>query len=206
MVRQILGCLSIVTAAAIAVAGARSTFAQTSGGTDSDATTGESKTAAKPPKIRQRVTLKLPDEYRSKDADKDGQIGMYEWSRSDYATFRKLDLNGDGFLTPLELSRAGRSRRSFPAVITRSNEPLSTSTGLATTVESAADSAPAAPTAGKSDAERQFELIDKDKNEKITEEEFQRSTLTRIKFKNAGISLSFPVPREEFLRLFPASK
>jgi hypothetical protein len=206
MGRQFIQFFLLVATASVPVFAVRSAVAQTSGGTDSEAASGDSKPAAKPPKIRQRVTLKLPDEYRSKDADKDGQIGMYEWSRTDYATFRKLDLNGDGFLTPLELSRPGRSRRSTSAVVTRSSEQTSTFAAALPTVESSTAGAPAAPTAGKSEAERQFELIDRDQNEKITEEEFQKSTLTRIKFKNAGIPLSFPVQRDEFLRLYPASK
>ena len=185
-------------------------FAQAAGSADSDSAAGDSKPASKPPKARQRVTMKLPDEYRSKDTDKDGQIGMYEWSRTDYATFRKLDLNGDGFLTPQELSRGGRSRRSPPAFVATNREPVKT-TASATpsapaTVDAPAAGASAAPTAGKSDAERQFELIDKDKNDKITEEEFQKSTLTRINFTKAGIALTFPVQRDEFLRLYPGSK
>ena len=159
--------------------------------------------------------MKLPDEYRSKDKDKDGQIGMYEWSRTDYATFRKLDLNGDGLITPLELSRAGRSKRSASADVVSSTSASGTSSGsergtstasAAATVETPAEGASEAPTVSRSDAERQFDLVDKDKNGKITEEEFQKSIVTRLKFKNAGIALTFPVGRDEFLRMYPASK
>lgn len=195
-------------------------LAQNAGGADSEPGAGDSKPAPKPPKVRQKVTLKLPDEYRSKDKDKDGQIGMYEWSRTDYAGFRRLDLNGDGFITPLELSRAGRSKRTSSAdVVSVSSSAGSSATGSssrsssgsASTTDTATASVPAdgasdGPIVNRSDAERQFELVDKDKDGRVTEAEFQKSTLTRVKFKNAGITLSFPVSRDEFLRAYPTSK
>jgi hypothetical protein len=166
------------------------------------------------------VTLKLPEEYRSKDKDKDGQIGMYEWSRTDYATFRKLDLNGDGFITPLELSRAGRSKRSVPAEVSSgsstsgsgtssssmSEQGTATATVAAATVDTPAEAASDAPVVSRSEAERQFDVVDKDKDGKITEAELQKSIVARLKFTKAGIVLSFPVGREEFLRVYPASK
>ena len=41
------------------------------------------------------ATAKLPEQYRKFDKDGDGQIGLYEWPRSasEYAEFKKLDLN-----------------------------------------------------------------------------------------------------------------
>ena len=218
MFRQIFRCLALLTVALLAFCAPRAANAQT----DSDPAGGDSKPAAKPPRARQKVTLKLPEEYRSKDKDKDGQIGMYEWSRTDYATFRKLDLNGDGFITPLELSRAGRSKRSASAEVASSSSTSgsssfsgsgsssSTSDKTSTTVTSA--SAPAdnaaeatsdAPVVSRSEAERQFEVVDKDKDGKVTEAELQKSIVARLKFTKAGIVLSFPVGREEFLRAYP---
>jgi Ca2+-binding EF-hand superfamily protein len=185
-------------------------YAQGAGGAESDQASGEAKSAAKPPKVRQRVTMKLPDEYRSKDKDKDGQIGMYEWSRSDYATFRKLDLNGDGFLTPMELSRKGKAAgRSAAAVMSTRTDPTpaaGASPSAPVTTETAADGTPAAAGVSRSEAERQFELVDKDKNGKVTEEEFQKSIMAKLKFTKAGIALSFPVGRDEFIRLYPSPK
>ena len=37
------------------------------------------------------------------DKNKDGQIALYEWDRSKYAEFKRLDKNHDGILTPQEL-------------------------------------------------------------------------------------------------------
>lgn len=50
-----------------------------------------------------KVVPVLPADYKAKDKDGDGQIGLYEWERSKYAEFFKLDKNGDGFLTAQEL-------------------------------------------------------------------------------------------------------
>lgn len=54
-----------------------------------------------------RMIPTLPKEYEARDKNGDGQIGLYEWDRSKYAEFAKLDKNGDGFLTPQELNAKG---------------------------------------------------------------------------------------------------
>lgn len=54
----------------------------------------------------------LPKYFTEGDADKDGQIGLYEWvqywdsSEAKLAEFKALDLNGDGLLTVQEYQRA----------------------------------------------------------------------------------------------------
>jgi hypothetical protein len=54
-----------------------------------------------------RMVPILPKEYEARDKNGDGQIGMYEWERSKYSEFARLDKNGDGFLTPQELNNKG---------------------------------------------------------------------------------------------------
>jgi len=211
-------------------------YAQRPGGPDSGsaAPSGDTKPAPKP-RTRWQKPLQLPEQYRSKDKDKDGQIGMYEWPRNDFATFRKLDLNHDGFLTAAELTR-GPSKGTTPVASASSTSarpdssspPAEVATATAKTgKETAAKSAdgatdededadePAAlakekPTpattpsssAGRSEAERQWDIVDKDKDGKVTEEEWGRSYLARPKFRDAGIAVSFPMAQEEFLRLY----
>jgi hypothetical protein len=152
------------------------------------------------PRIRWPKALKLPDQYRSRDTDKDGQIGMYEWPRSDYATFRKLDLNHDGFLTPQELTPTSSGKLAAPVVSVTQYPPdaaASDTTALKTSPAPEAAAGSTAPASGeRSEAERFFELLDKDKNDKVTEEEFKKSSLMPKKFADAGISLAFPVTRD----------
>ena len=52
-----------------------------------------------------RGVASLPKEYQALDKNGDGQIGLYEWARTKYAEFAKLDKNHDGFLTPQELTK-----------------------------------------------------------------------------------------------------
>lgn len=58
-----------------------------------------------------RLTVDLPAEYSSLDADADGQIGLYEWitvRRSDLDLFEEIDADFDGLLTPSELRQFDR--------------------------------------------------------------------------------------------------
>ncbi len=65
---------------------------------------------AKKSSTRIPSTVPLPHTYRSRDKNGDGQIGFYEWSKTDWLTFRKFDRNRDGFLTGRELTNRSGSR------------------------------------------------------------------------------------------------
>lgn len=53
---------------------------------------------------RKKRASPLPAAYQAYDKNGDGQIGLYEWDRTKYAEFKRLDKNHDGFLTPQELA------------------------------------------------------------------------------------------------------
>jgi hypothetical protein len=207
------------------------TYAQGSGGPEGPGGGPGSEKPAPKPRVRWQKPVKLPEQYRTKDKDSDGQIGMYEWDRRDYATFRKLDLNHDGFLTAEELIRGASSKSARPSMAIATAEPaskpVSTTPASGTTVGSeapatlAADASDstaekpgsqsggtAAPTAasessaGRSESERQWEIIDKDKDGKVSEAEWGRSYLARPKFRDAGIAVTFPLGKDEFIQLY----
>lgn len=181
------------------------------GGTDDDssATAGNSdkkpeKASGKVTKPRTPINLKLPEQYRARDKDRDGQIGLYEWSRSDYSGFQKLDRNGDGFLTPQELLRAGgggaASRTSSSSGSTSGDGG---SAGGAAPADATSQSSPAANAGPDARAETAFKYLDKNNDGSVSEEEWKKSLSARPTFEKAGIQVSLPMSKKEFIRLFP---
>jgi Ca2+-binding EF-hand superfamily protein len=77
--------------------------------------TGKLSTKGKESEVRKSSTrgtsaVPIPQTYRSRDKNGDGQIGFYEWSKTDWLTFRNFDRNRDGFLTGRELKNRSGSR------------------------------------------------------------------------------------------------
>jgi hypothetical protein len=164
-----------------------------------------SATTAHTARSRTPINVKLPDQYRSCDTDGDGQIGLYEWSRSDYAGFRRLDLNGDGFLTPRELLR-GPSASAAPRVETASrvNETSAGERPIATSSPAPApDTTTSGPPQQNSRAEAAFKLLDRNKDGSISEEEWKKSLNAGPAFAKAGVMVTLPISRTEFFRLYP---
>lgn len=161
--------------------------------------TGASKTAA---------VLALPTQYITKDANKDGQVGMYEWSQTDLATFRKLDLNGDGFLIPSELvnpgGRTGSSAESAtitPSVAAKSGSPTERAGSPTAAPKSAVPMAPPADPLLAA-AETNFALWDVNKNGQLDQEEFTGTVRLERVFEKAKLKFEGPMPKDKFLQTY----
>jgi len=178
----------------------------------------DSSSSAKPTKktakTKTRVTHDLPADYRDKDKNGDGQIGLYEWDRKAFAQFYALDRNGDGLLTPDELIAATKKSSSSDksssksATTTTSPTPSSDAKSSPATNDSAipSDSStkPASPsTSGteSSAAVRAFGFIDSNRDGKLTEDEWRRSR-SRKRFEEAKIEPNFPVDQAQFVELY----
>lgn len=172
-----------------------------------------SKSAKKTVKPKVRVTKDLPTDYRDKDKNGDGQIGLYEWDRKAFAQFFDLDRNGDGLLTANELiasakksaiSSKSAATSSSSTTITMASGPPPALPSEAAKPSGAAAPAPAASatpvemTAGM----KVFVGLDNDRDGKLTDEEWQRSRTARGKFEKAGIAISLPIQQAQFVELY----
>ncbi len=151
-----------------------------------------------------RVLLPLPATFSAADKNGDNQIGLYEWDRAKFAEFVTLDRNGDGFLTARELDDAPRTADASTTVVpnTVSRPAPSGDPRPEPAASSPAPSAPAEPSDPPEVKQAKFyftQIVDKDKDGKISPEEWAASAGVRTKFEKANLSVSLPMNEATFV-------
>ena len=142
---------------------------------------------------------KLPADYVGRDTNRDGQIGLYEWSKNDLSTFSRLDTNRDGFLVPAELVNPGSGSRGSAVanvIVPTGKGPAATFTSSSATV-----AAPGAPAADPkiADAGNAFDFLDANKDGALSAEEWERSRNARKRFADAKFEVQIPLTKAKFV-------
>lgn len=162
---------------------------------------------------RSRVTVDLPDDYRERDLNGDGQIALYEWriwKRTALAEFAELDRNRDGFLVPRELVKSEPNASPSTA---RSSQRL-VIVGRSQNSSSRSDSRSSSDDRGRGSssdsdddpdvrrAETYFGYLDRNRDGRLTEEEWSASRRLRPMFEDAGVDLSREMSRDQFIQSY----
>ncbi len=145
------------------------------------------------PSGKSRFAPSLPAEYKARDKNGDGQIGLYEWDRAKYAEFMKLDKNGDGFLTASEL-------------LAKTTANVKRNDSFATASKSSKNPEPVEQDLIGKEARDSFTRMDKDTDGGIAEDEWASSQRVRPMFENAGINASLPMDIETFVAHYRQAK
>jgi len=169
-----------------------------------------------------RATVDLIQEYIPHDADNDGQIGLYEWRKNNptkLSAFFVMDLNGDGFLTPreIQLSKAGKPQRSaasFMFALTgdeQAEAQLETGKPQTSTKNTATPSPVKKPATASNDplvsqANYFFKLLDRNKDQTVSSEEWKKSRSMRRMFEGANIDLTQSMSQEQFVNHYVTIK
>lgn len=181
-----------------------------------------SKVVRAAPRNRAPLILALPEEYKARDTNGDGQIALYEWPRSDFATFRKLDLNGDAFITPRELTAPTTTSVAVNLSTPVTNGPpgfFGGPQGFGGRDRGGRDGGGGREGGGRegggrrgfgmgfgSDpaarAEMTFNMLDRNRDGSVNPDEFGRSRSIRPMFEKAGIDVSKSMLKADFIANF----
>lgn len=142
----------------------------------------------------------LPAQYVARDTNQDGQIGMYEWSKTDLSTFRRLDIDGDGFITPEELASPGSGTGGGSTTVASTSGSGTSRTG-SVAKPAVAPSGPPADLKTVA-AQGAFDFLDNDKNGQLTEEEWGRGRYAKKLFTEANVVVTFPLAKEKFVETY----
>lgn len=183
-------------------------------------------------RTKPRITASLPSTWQPLDLNGDGQIGLYEWDRNQFAEFLQFDLNSDGLLTAGEIVATKASPPpgfvpqqvpgAAPATGTPapSAQPASTVSVSPPAVSNTAT--PAAPAASvpsgkplspvKVDLESSegryarfvFQRLDRNRDGSLTADEWEQSQSIRQSFEKFSATLTFPADFDRFAGLYVA--
>ena len=173
-------------------------------GSDDRGGRSSSKTPSKTEKGR--TTVDLPANYLGIDTNKDRQISLFEWERSRFNEFYQLDVNNDGILTPRELGGATAVASSSPTTSQGSDTaaPTNFSVVVGPSQPSERSGGTLKPVAyDESSSEGRwatyvFSSLDRDKDGKLTEDEWNKSERTRKSFEKYNVVPKFPTDKKEF--------
>ena len=165
-----------------------------------EAATGEQNPFLQPRTARKGHFMpELPAEYTTQDKNGDGQIALYEWDRKKFAEFMKLDRNGDGFLTPVELLPKGAMKAFYAKVSTRAGSSGTPTTPVTPGTAAVADGV-------EQEAQKTFGEMDQNKDGAIDDEDWGRSRRIRPWFDSVGIKVSLPMNAETFVANYRRAK
>lgn len=203
------------------------------GGRGVTSTSGKSSSSSKKENGKPtRTTVDLNQEFTPHDLDQDGQIGLYEWRKNNpgkLADFFVMDLNGDGFLTPreIQLSKAGKTQRSAASFMfalnhgqpdkpdenvakteasskSSSSSPSTTKKNVPTATTNKTTSSSTDPVSNQ--AKYFFKLLDRNKDNNISAEEWKKSRSMRRMFEGANIDLTQSMTQTQFVEHYVTIK
>lgn len=183
-----------------------------SGGDDRDRRSSRSGPQLYVPKPHEPIGVAMPGNYTDGDADGDGQIALFEWRQwrpREVADFMAMDTNKDGFLTARELIIAENNGTTVASTASSSNdsdnayaapEPTPTSPGTD------ADGNRSSEKPSAAEARYVFRELDKNRDGKLSSDEWSGSKSVREAFEKAGIKLDLPLDLDAFLDRYPPNR